>query len=440
MGNLMAGAAKIDITPTPEILEGSKTDAPRNAFEGVYEPIYARIIAVSDGQQKVLLITADLGMIPGQRKIQKRLQDDYQIDPLAIVFGCTHNHQTIMCHEVGEGPADMPPLSPSGQTYVQYIADRIIEGCGIALQSMVPARMGVGSGSSYLNVCRDCPSPIGTIQAADYHGPSDKELLVVRFDALATGKPLALLVNYAMHGNVMFGNLLDRSFPYISGDLPGSIAKQTEERMNCIVGWAIGAAGDQNPVYTSFVADYNKDEKGEYTFQMHTLKAEDNLVMLNRMAHIQAEEIAAVSNSIENFTDCFSWRGAETCRTVPARKSYRSLGYMNPIKETPPLVEDPDHPVTLIFRLVVLCGCAFAGVNGEIYSNLGRLIKSMLPFPHTFISEMQFGHVGYIPDAKTEKISGFGSCASFCRSGAETEVAIQEGFKELISRIQPSAT
>lgn len=437
MGNLLAGAAKIDITPTPEILEKSKNESPRHTFEGIYKHTYARIIAVSDGQQKVLLITADLGMIPGQRKIQKRLQETYQIDPLAIVFGATHNHQTIMCHEKGEGPADMAPLPPSGEMYIQYIADRIVEGCGIALQSMVPARMGVGSGSSYLNVCRDCPSPIGAIQAANFHGPSDKELLVVRFDAVETGKPLALLVNFAMHGNVMFGNLLDRSFPYISGDLPGAIAERAEERLDCIVGWAIGAAGDQNPIYTSFVVDYAKDGVGEYTSQMHTLKAEDNLTMLNRMANIQAEEITAISDSISDYTDIFSWSGAETSRTVPARKSYRSLGYEGASKELPPFVEDPDHPVTLIFRLVTLCGCAFAGVNGEIYSNLGKLIKSLLPYPHTFVSEMQFGHVGYIPDAETEKIGGFGTCATYCRSGAETEAAIRDGFSELINHIQP---
>ena len=39
---------------------------------------------------------------------------------------------------------------------------------------------------------------------------------------------------------------------------------------------------------------------------MHTLKAEDNLTMLNRMANIQAEEITAISDSISDYTDTFT--------------------------------------------------------------------------------------------------------------------------------------
>jgi neutral ceramidase len=69
-----------------------------------------------------------------------------------------------------------------------------------AKAKLEPARIGFGTGFSYLNVNRDVIDP-GTrlwTQGPNLNGPSDKTVAVIKFET-PEGQPIAAYVDYAMH-------------------------------------------------------------------------------------------------------------------------------------------------------------------------------------------------------------------------------------------------
>ena len=66
MEKLFAGAAKTAITPDKALLKALVAESHRN-LTGIYEDIYVRVIILSDGLQKVALITVDLNRFPAHR-------------------------------------------------------------------------------------------------------------------------------------------------------------------------------------------------------------------------------------------------------------------------------------------------------------------------------------------------------------------------------------
>lgn len=69
---------------------------------------------------------------------------------------------------------------------------------------------------------REYSSETGWWLGYNPEGPSDKTVTVVRFEALS-GKPIALLINYAVHAVVMGGEN-----DQISGDLAGATSRYVE--------------------------------------------------------------------------------------------------------------------------------------------------------------------------------------------------------------------
>src|SRR4029077_1675899 len=125
-----------------------------------------------------------------------------------------------------------------------------------------------GAGAAHVNVNRRELTPSqGWWLGYNENGPSDKTLHVLRFEDLA-GKPIAFLVNYAVHAVVMGPDNYQ-----ITGDLAGATSRfveqhylgkdkprsdggprlrlRPEERSSDdgpVAVWTSGAAGDQNPV------------------------------------------------------------------------------------------------------------------------------------------------------------------------------------------------
>lgn len=197
---LYCAAGKIAITPSRELID-SLRDNPRNRFTGVYSELSARIVVTSDGERRFVILTAELGMIPAQAELDERLKKELGVEP-GTVFGCTHNHQSMLVIKEGEGPAGFVCESWMN-TYMDLIHQKIIDGVKDCIGRLEPARMGCASGSSYIGVSRDYPSPIGTLQSSNFQGYSDHELSVIRFERL-DGTAIALVVNYVCMGPSYF--------------------------------------------------------------------------------------------------------------------------------------------------------------------------------------------------------------------------------------------
>jgi hypothetical protein len=218
---LRVGAAKVDVTPATNAL-------PQN-YQGILDHIYSRAIVIDNGSATAALITVDAGGVQDAiwQAVTKQLESELGIPAKNVLLTATHSHSV--------------PGQPAGP-YTQ----KIVESVRLAKQRLAPARIGYGTGVSYINVNRNIidPKTKRWWEGPNYEGPSDKTVAVIKFESLS-GEPLAVYYNYAMHG-VAAGQL-----DLVSGDAPGTTSKYIEDSFDdkVVALWSSGAAGDQNPIY-----------------------------------------------------------------------------------------------------------------------------------------------------------------------------------------------
>lgn len=444
MAQLLAGAAMRKITPSMEQLEAinatqQKIFGNNQSFHGIHEDIYVRAIVLSDGKQRILLGGSDLGNFPAQQKMSERLYKESGIEPIGCILSCTHNHEALMGGML-EGDDDTMmdffKPTPAIDAYANFVHDMMAEAVAEAVSKLQPARMGVVKGMSYINACRDLPTPLGGIQANNFHGPSDHELTVLKFETADGSETIGMFINHATHSNAMVWNLYNSTYPNIGADIGGGVSRFVEKanKNKFPVAWAMGCAGDQNPIVRSSWRIVDINDNGELSMEQVTFDYKDNLLQMKSLIATQGMEVLDLINQMKDYTYDYYFKGAETYRETPARTSYRELKIQPKCGERPEPV--PYHRnISFRFRLANVCGIAFVGLNGEIYTNLGLMIKAMLPCETTVITTCAYGMMGYIPDAKQEWINGFGTINTNARSGAETEAAFKDGFTELRSKV-----
>ncbi|MBP2667162.1 MAG: hypothetical protein H6Q76_2142, partial [Firmicutes bacterium] len=117
------GAAKIDITPT---------QLPKNS-EGILDHIYGRAIVIDNGVASAALVSTDTGMLGEQvwRTVSQRIEKELGIPAQNLIMNPTHTH------------------SASGGS-----ADQVFNVVKAAKEKLQPARIGYGTGVSYINVNR----------------------------------------------------------------------------------------------------------------------------------------------------------------------------------------------------------------------------------------------------------------------------------------------
>ena len=131
---LRVGAAKVDVTP-------AQADLPKN-YDGILDHIYSRAIVIDNGTASAALITVDAGGVPDAiwQAVSKQLETELGIPAKNVLLTATHSHSV--------------PGQPAGP-YTQ----KIVESVRLAKQRLAPARIGYGTGVSYINVNRNIIDP-----------------------------------------------------------------------------------------------------------------------------------------------------------------------------------------------------------------------------------------------------------------------------------------
>src|SRR5512143_1345635 len=197
-GPLGAGAAKVDITP--QDLTGL-TNLFGRPFEGVHDPIYLRALVVDNGINTAVIVAADLVEFGDTLAVRKRIEQEIGIPADHILITASHDHNAPRAGKVTAG-ATAWAGGPATEKYTQYVYDQVVDVVRQAKVALQPARVGIGCGTADVNVNRDVFTAEGWKVGVNPHGPSDKTVWVVNFDALS-GEPIALLMNYAVHAVVI---------------------------------------------------------------------------------------------------------------------------------------------------------------------------------------------------------------------------------------------
>ena len=420
-GTLSVGAARVDITPPADAaLPMSGYNGRKQGFQKIHDHIYVRAIVLSDGTHQAAILSWELiGMPDGVwQHLSQRISKELGIPADHLILAGEHVHSApTVAGAYTKG-------TPETIAYTGKLEDYAFQAVKQAKANLQPARFGLGTGTAYVNINRRERFPDGEWDLGyNPEGPSDKTVAVLKFETLA-GKPIALLINYAVHGVVMGADNLE-----ISGDLPGATSRfveqyyqgniptrsdggwdlqlQPQEKTDGVVAlWTSGAAGDQNPIVMDQVGDFS---------------------MVDALGRILGEETVRVANNIKNLSPEASVWGGQRLINCPGRKLVEGPHPKGEYK-----FEDAD-PVDIRLSLLMLNNIAVTGVSGEVLTPIFLRLESESPFHHTIMITHANGLSGYIPnDAAYNQVS-YEITTTHLKPGC-AETGIVNGLVEMMNQ------
>ncbi len=243
-GKLLAGTSKINIIP--------------HSNEALHDSLYARSLVLEINGTRLAFVSVDLGIYTSAQ-VEKICKEKYGISQLFLSSSHTHSN----------GKTDKP-----------FIESQIVKCVGQSVKDMFPAKIVAGHksfpqlGFNRLIVREDGHSRESWYSDDHYtsenperipFGPVDPEVGVIKIEDL-TGTPRAILMNYAMHSDIVCSNYA------ISADYPGVACRKVEEafgkQMTCL--FVQGAGGNIESLIISsrrtgpddsFQTDYNTIER-----------------------------------------------------------------------------------------------------------------------------------------------------------------------------------
>ena len=196
---LSAGVARTDITPPHGIAHAGWGAQTHQRAAGVDLPLWATALALSDGDQTVVIVDIDLIYLwePEVHAVQKSVVELTGLPASNIRLAYTHTHSgpvngSSWTSWIKEGTEMVP-------SYDSSLPHRIAGVAWAALQNLQPAQAAAGDGNCNIAVNRrfQRPEDSAMIVGRNWEGPVDHEVKVVRIDTL-DGQPLAAIVNYRL--------------------------------------------------------------------------------------------------------------------------------------------------------------------------------------------------------------------------------------------------
>jgi neutral ceramidase len=394
-GRLRAAAVKIDITPrTSEWLMGYD---PRQST-GVHDKIYHRVLALDDEHTRFYLIASDLCLFSPSvyDNVTARLKRELGIERESVWWTVTHTHAAP---EVGPPGMYRALLGRSGhewsREYEVQVEDALVEGVKQATAKLEPAQIAIGTGMSMANINRRAKDVDGSVTLGlNPDGPVDRQiglLSVVRPD----GTPIALVVNYAMHGTVLSGDNLQ-----IGGDAPGIVEAYVEEKVGAPTLYVNGAAGNIAPIYSV----YPNPESGHLS-QFRVLLGD--------------KIIAAFHSSMGKATSNMILGLGEMTIETPVKEG---LAWPAEIASYSKQSASGKQVICLPVRFVMLNDTLIWSMPVELFCEMAIAIRNRSPFSRTFYFGYANGWLGYLPTKTAFDEGGYEPKTSPFSGAAEQDV------------------
>jgi hypothetical protein len=377
-GQFQVGAARREVTPrepVPMWGYGARHDALSN---GVLDPLYAEALVIQAGSRKLAMVGLDLGRSPAERSLQiirKRIQEEAGIEYSFIAGSHTHHGPVL---ELSDQPGKGKGRFDAAIRYYRQLEEAIVAAILEANQKLAPARMATGS-----------------VQLEGFNRnrhtklepkPSDRELAVMRFDD-ASGKPMAVLVNFTAHPTMIPSSTLRFSADYV-GAMKNAIRKETG-------GAAIfmqGAGGDQSA---------NEGSNKGYQAFGEALGRE----ALKLAGGLMTQEVA--QPSLEVREERFKFGSRTDFKNPLLRPLFEKAFFPELVPNYLDEYADGVRPrltVALLNREIAL-----VGVSGEVFSSHAMRLKERARVKQLFFFGDCNGYHQYFPTIEAVAEGGYGA-------------------------------
>lgn len=421
MDRLYAGAARADITPElGHNLAGwiQARPATRKAT-----PILARALALATEGAQVVLISCDLLWLPGplSKRVQEAVQKRCGIPPQCIFVFPSHNHYGPNVDPGTWSYADAQ--TPQELAYIEALPDRFATAACTAVDSLRPARWGVGYDKED-TVCHNSrfwrkDGTINWVGERSTHwvrdsGPIDPQVSVLLI-ADEHGNPIATLYNYACHANCAE----EAGFSTVSWDWVGYASQAIEGALGGEALFLLGACGNVHPVHEGVAQEMGRGLADAVIRAAQGIETTDRASILasQREVALPARDFAAFDARQIEAVCAQLWDG-ETCSAAQSI----FLAELQTLRAA-----DRSQYMTRI-GAIALNDLAIGCIPGEFFVELGLEIKRRSPFAHTFVATLVNDAVGYIPTRKAYEEGGYQTATAARLAPGGGELIVEESL------------
>lgn len=391
---VLMGASRINITPTEPVLM-SGYDARKTPSTGIHDELYASALCFSDIQTKVLIITADvIGFSHTLAdEIVQNISSATGIAADHILLTAVHNHGGPSIRTYTE---DIPA---GNERYLKSLLEKLVQVSLNAAESLQPVSMGLGTGYCSMNINRRAKFADGSIWLGrNQDGPCDHEVAILKIEDSQEGL-VGLHVNWPCHGTASGQENYE-----ITGDWPGATARFLGEQLGgeTVVGITAGASGDINPIYGPG----------------------DNFREIEAVGFNLAEEVMSVVPDIETF-QVYGINSIQKKIFLPGKQRGDS--------RFPQDEYEPGPEVEIRLSAMKVGNMVFAGISGEVMTEIGMEIKAKSPYTGTIVATHCNGSSGYICTDKAFGEGGYEVQVTRLMPGAEEKIVHE--LSQLISQL-----
>ncbi len=441
---LRFGQAAVDITPPADMpfQVPQRPPFPVIVGTGIHDPLHAKAVVFESGGVKAAIVACDLTSIPVHliAAAREQVARISRVPPENVMITATHTHT---------GPNIRPRFYPTAASaqmkvatdYLERLPQLIAESVQLAERNLTEARLHAAIGQvPGLAFNRRFLMKDGTVVSNPAKGqdellvnvvrpagPTDPGMPVLYAEAL-DGKPLATVINFALHLDTTGGFHYSADFPYqisrILADVkgPGMLSHFT-----------IGAAGNINHYY---LLDPKKPRR---TKGYHEAA---------RIGTLVAAEVVRTYEQLQPLATAPIKVSREMVRLILHEQKAPAIARQFGNK---PSFHDGEMMVTLVdgkytFEaevMVISVGdeLAFVGMPGEMFVELGLAVKQNSPYQFTFLNALANGAIGYVANRKAMREGGYGAGLASTRSNPGSgEALVDSAIRQLISHRDMKAT
>ena len=435
---LQAGFARVDITPPfGNDLSGYYE---RRLADGTLDPLYLNVVALTVGEETVLLMAADyIGIKMDENiKIRRLICERTGVPVDHILIAALHQHTSPCLSD----PATRD-TSLRDKNFIDVVYRRFADAAKMALDDRAEAEMSTAA--------RDVAEPIAfvrryfTKEAGVVTNPSSKFTLtgrcaeadntmrLVRF-ARKDKNDIAIL-NFSTHPDVIGGTKWSADWPgfarrFLEEDTPGT---------SCL--FFTGCQGDSNH-YDYFLPKEKRlrGKRYEHSAFMGRTVADAAVAVWNEMTPAAGDTIFAEcrtlytltnTEGIEKYDECVEWVKDYKAGKIPA-DSYtmaeRAFCYRVSALRAQPIFRPV--PITVIG----VGGVVFVGFGGEAFTSYGKIMRDLCPDKFVVSAVCANGYEGYLPTAEAFSQGGYEACSSFFMPSLEEEIV--SAAKEMLENLK----
>ena len=391
---LRAGAAKVSVTPSKDCFPVS--DFHGGTYTAVHDSLFARAIYLEQDGKGCLLVGVDYVDLP--ESLAGDVCRATGLPEEAVMLFASHSHSMITTDKS-----------------VEIMRSGIVGAARKAMAAPIPVQLSFGRDETSVAINN------GEVEGLPGHNPAgytDRTLDVLRI----TGEsgPVAEIVNFASHAEVMFRSMIRPGEYEVSADLPGKVSTLLESRADGapVVLSTCGVEGNQLPRLASWRATNN--------LGAIDLGA-DGYTILEVLGQTVADDV--LSCSLAPVSGVLSFGKGSV--SVPGRRirKDRQTGEVS--------IEHTADVAIPIGYLRIGDSFALEAIGGDVAAEIGTRIREAAPVAgKTMLVTMMAGSTGYILNDEAYEKAIHGVMGSRIAPGY-AEKALTDGFLALAGPMVP---